>query len=407
MCDDRKILEVAGPERRMTSRSPRRLQNESGMTLAFVAILLVILLGLTALAVDLGMLMGARAEAQRVADAAALAGAGVLSGAADDEAVARSTAIQYAALNDIRKVAAEVLEEDVDVEPDNWLVRVRTFRIEERGNPMTNVFARAFGVDTSDVSAVAAARWNPAGGASCLLPFVLPDRWWIGGVGGPFPTVDDIFDESRGDTYVPHLVFNEDGELIEEPDPYSGYDGDARGTEIRLKTSNPDGTWGPGVYFPIRFPGQLPGGDAYRERIATCPEPDVEWYPGMLVNSEPGNMIGPTAQGFRDLINQAPNHTWDPTQGDGGCVWDPNRPGGAGCIPDFDSPRSRPVAMFAPDEFPGHPPNPFRIVSFVGVFVDRVQGNNVYVVFVAYQGAQAIGGGSDLPVLGRILQLVE
>ena len=70
-------------------------------------------------------------------------------------------------------------------------------------------------------------------------------------------------------------------------------------------------------------------------------------------------------------------------------------------------PRSRTVAMFAPDEFPGNPPNPFRIVSFVGVFVDRIQGNDVYVVFVDYRGAKAIGGGSDLPVLGRILQLVE
>ncbi|MFQ6030696.1 MAG: pilus assembly protein TadG-related protein, partial [Dehalococcoidia bacterium] len=56
---------------------PRRQEcnHERGMTLFLVAASLVVLLAISALAIDLGMLYVTRSEAQRAADAAALAGA--------------------------------------------------------------------------------------------------------------------------------------------------------------------------------------------------------------------------------------------------------------------------------------------------------------------------------------------
>ncbi|MGH2394838.1 MAG: pilus assembly protein TadG-related protein, partial [Candidatus Limnocylindria bacterium] len=52
--------------------------DERGSTIVFVSLAMAALLSIVALAVDVGMLYTARGEAQRAADAAALAGAGWL-----------------------------------------------------------------------------------------------------------------------------------------------------------------------------------------------------------------------------------------------------------------------------------------------------------------------------------------
>jgi uncharacterized membrane protein len=51
------------------------LDNESGVVIVFVAILMVVFLSFAALAIDIGQLMVVRNELQNAADAAALAGA--------------------------------------------------------------------------------------------------------------------------------------------------------------------------------------------------------------------------------------------------------------------------------------------------------------------------------------------
>ena len=58
-------------------RSSTPPPDERGATLAFIAVAMVAVLGSLALAVDLAMARTAHGEAQRVADAAALAGASV------------------------------------------------------------------------------------------------------------------------------------------------------------------------------------------------------------------------------------------------------------------------------------------------------------------------------------------
>ena len=56
-------------------RITRRLRDESGMTYVFVGLGFMAFLGASMLAIDVGMLMTARNQAQNSADAAALAGA--------------------------------------------------------------------------------------------------------------------------------------------------------------------------------------------------------------------------------------------------------------------------------------------------------------------------------------------
>jgi hypothetical protein len=63
----------------------RSTSNERGATIIVVALSMLALLSMMALAVDVGMLLTARAEAQRAADSAALAGAGALIFEPDDD----------------------------------------------------------------------------------------------------------------------------------------------------------------------------------------------------------------------------------------------------------------------------------------------------------------------------------
>ena len=80
------------------------LRDESGATIVFVAMSMVVLLSAVALAVDTGMMMTARTESQRTADAAALAGAGALVQPGGGVKTARETALDWTTRNLVRGV---------------------------------------------------------------------------------------------------------------------------------------------------------------------------------------------------------------------------------------------------------------------------------------------------------------
>ena len=116
----------------MKYRMYDRLRDQRGATLFLVAFGIFIFLGMVALAVDLGMMLGARTESQRVADSAALAGAGSLVTQPDDEVRARQWALDYAAENIVLGTIADVRPEDVDVLLDEHKVRVRVYNVASR-----------------------------------------------------------------------------------------------------------------------------------------------------------------------------------------------------------------------------------------------------------------------------------
>jgi hypothetical protein len=169
---------------------PFRRQRE-GQTLAVVAVMMVALLALLSLGIDMGMAYTARAEAQRVADAAALAGASAFLdfvNPADAVGTARQRAEEYAELNFVRnrRVVAEEPEVLVWVIPDSQKVRVRIERSE-----LPVWFARFLGRDDLTVSARAAAWAAAAGSSDCAAPFSIPDLW----------------DEKRQDTLSTHGAY--------------------------------------------------------------------------------------------------------------------------------------------------------------------------------------------------------
>jgi hypothetical protein len=379
----------------------RRWSDERGVALIITAGSMIALTSAVALAIDVGMLTVARSEAQSAADGAALAGAGMLIDSPKEGAgAARARARESASENSIRGQRANVLDEDVDVDVAARTVTVRVLRTETRDNAIGTFFARIFGVNTVNISAAATARASYAGGINCLLPLALPDRW--NEAGGPGNDAND-FNPDMGDTYIPWMDTSTQPATIND-ETFTGYSADDIGQEIVLKSNGTSGL-NPSWYYPWRPPGQS-GGSDYRENVRSCVDPSISYAIGQEVESEPGNMVGPTKQGFGDLIDLDPQAVWNDNMD---CVTDSQNVfsnDGAHCR---HSPRVRPIPMFDPTGGPPNGSKPFQFTNFAGVFVDRIQGNDVIAHWIGYRGldpAEEPGGASTGPQF-KVLQLID
>ena len=346
----------------MTNRADREqnLRSERGAVLYMVALMMVVFLGVAAMAIDYGIWFTARSEAQRAAEAGAHAGASILMLSAGDEAGARAEAELFAERNTVRGVVHDVFQDqDIDVILDSQKVRVRVQRSAERGNPLATLFARAMGIDEVDIGAAAAAQVWPGVASECILPFAIPDLWEIPDPGGGYryAEIGDYYDYDRGDYYVP-AAYPVGGE-------WTGYGVDKVGWLIQLTTANPGESPQPGNYYSIRLPGSK-GGQDYKNSILNCWEPEgvgAEYELGDFVIKEPGNMIGPGQQAFRDIFS-------DPDEQ--GIVWDDAAgcPVKAGACVGAESRRVRPIVMFDPQEWPNidNGANPVPITAFGACF---------------------------------------
>jgi Flp pilus assembly protein TadG len=151
------------------------MKNQRGATLPIVAICMIMLIGCAAIAIDIGMLLDSRAEAQRAADAAALAGASALleyrtHGTAEKEARATARATEFAALNTVR--GDPVTADELEVE---FLAGSSRIAATVRRGSIAPLFATIFGVKSLRVGATAHAMYYQGGTASCLKPFGVPD----------------------------------------------------------------------------------------------------------------------------------------------------------------------------------------------------------------------------------------
>src|SRR5947209_4613273 len=80
----------------MFERLRQRTRDEHGATIVFVAVVMIVILGMAALVVDVGSWFNTRREAQNAADAAALAGVQDLPGSAS---TAVNDAVSYGQTN--------------------------------------------------------------------------------------------------------------------------------------------------------------------------------------------------------------------------------------------------------------------------------------------------------------------
>jgi hypothetical protein len=383
------------------------------------------------LAIDIGMLVTARTESQRAADAAALAGAGWLLNQPDDSAGAVARAKEYGHLNTVRGDSVIVLDGDVDVILDSSKVRVRINNVRGRGTAIETFFARVFGIRDVDVRTLAAAWAAPAAGVTptgaiedCLLPI---------GLLGYYDT-DGSGDLTGGDYQIPFSNNEHHGILLKLS--YSGSTPagppQCQGEPADVFNANPDVDYcnGPDDSWSCWWRadeheggGSTDLGQAILGNTCFSITDDVVYQAS--AGGEKQSLIqsdyesgGPGS--FRDLIEKDPNLYWC-GEGASGCA---KRDMNCGGVCETESARLRKAPVISPDNVSGTGANnTFTIVNYTGVFIERVacrydQGQwggpeGQWEVYIRLFEAGVVGPGpDDLDPPGdesliRYLQLIE
>ena len=384
------------------ARRRRNWRDERGMTLVLVGVGMVAFLAATMLSVDVGMMMVARTESQKAADAGALAGAVALVFDSWDDRSAGGPAVQSAIAaatsndNKIVNKNGSTIPADVTF-PQIDRVRVEVHRTNARGNPLTLFLGPMFGVDTVNVGAFAVAEVTPADAATCIKPWAVPDKWL----------------EIQTPNWDPNDELNmyyetgpNKGKPLPNPDiyrditkkDYTGYnphpDGPDYGLQVTLKPGSPSGSINPSQFFPIRLPpGE--GADWYEENIFGCWKGIAKITQKLTV--EPGSMVGPTTQGTQALIDKDPNAHWDDAQKKVISQYHP-------------SPRIVILPVFHPQKYESARQTgatDIEIANFVGFFIENLSGTTVTGRVVPQtglvSGAGPIGPGAYL----QAIRLVE
>lgn len=383
----------------MRERLTHLRRDERGSTLVIVGAGFMALMTATTLAIDVGMFMTARSQAQNAADAGALAGAVALvfndynNRAASGPAV--QSALGAARANLVIRGQVSVNAGDVTFPAGptgNNRVQVTVRRTRARNNPVPSLLGPFFGVPTVDIMATATAEASPANAATCVMPFTIPDKWSERQTGAWDP--DDTFD-----------MFDNRGRPLANPDVYippgqagaTGYSPTTdRGLQLVLKNNNLNKT-APSFYNPWDLPGST-GASDYRNNIATCNTNIVAI--GDPMNTEPGNMVGPTAQGTQDLVARDPNAYWDTFCN---CV----RGSAFG-----RSPRIAVVPLYDPVYYETGKQNgnnaSLRVANYLGFFIEGMQGQQVVGRITPITGLVK-GGGGPIPTgaFPMAIRLVE
>lgn len=290
----------------------RMLKEQRGSAAVFTALMVTVLLGFAALAVDVGNLYLNKIQLANMADAAALAGARDLPEGGDKAA---ATAQFYARTNgktgDITKTF---------INNDNTEITVTV----KRQVPL--IFANVFGLFSSDVSAAAKASNRVVTGVSGAVPFSIEKQNFI--------------------YYTPYILKEGGGD---------GSDGNYGALAL--------GGTGANVYnYNIRY--------GYDGKLTV----------GQWVDTEPGNMSGPTSDGVRYRISLDPYATFDNVRN--------------------DSPRIIIVPIIDNLDVDGR--NPVQIVGFGAFFLEGVggSGNSNYVTgrFIKIYITGDQGNGTDYGV---------
>jgi Putative Flp pilus-assembly TadE/G-like len=359
----------------MTTKTLTRLsRDERGMSLVFVGVGFMAFLAATTLAIDVGMFMTARSQAQNSADAGALAGAVALFFDDYDDRSAGGPAVQNALgaarENDVIAADVSVLPADVTfpLGPTglNNRIRVHVYRTDAvgRNNPVPTLMGKFFGVNQVNIDAVATAEVSPANAMTCVKPFTIPDRWIEkqdpGGwdpLNSTFDTVDNKKDPlSNPDIYIPAT----------DKENYTGYNAERdKGMELMIRAGTGNNVY-PSFYFSYSM-GGLTGAAEYQWNIANC-NTTIMGY-GDLLLAQPGNMEDPTIAGIDELIAKDPTAYWDD---------DENKP----VSTRSPSPRVVVIPLYDPVYYDTGKQNgryaDLKVTNYLGFFIESRSGNNVY-----------------------------
>jgi len=377
----------------MLKRLRKLCGDERGMSFAFVGIGLMTFMAATTLAIDVGMFMTARTQAQTSADAGALAGATALvynswsdrgpTGPAVQSALSASQ--QNAVMGGVVSVQTSDVTFPVDSFGQPNEVKVNVFRTANRSNAVRTLLGSLLGVSTVDIAATATAQAAPAGGMTCVKPFIIPDKW-SENTNPPFNLNTSTYQHydnhgnplANGDTY----------------DPRNGYSSLDKGTQLILRAGSGNNIQ-PTFYFSWAMPPDT-GADWYEQNIATCNTTIINT--GYSATQEPGNMMGPTISGLQALYDQDPTAYWDTSNNKYVSNLNP-------------SPRVFPIPLYDPEQYDlgkATGRGATLIVSnWLGFFLESISGNQAYGRIFPITGASAATTPTPTTPLAYVIRLVQ
>jgi hypothetical protein len=377
----------------MLKRLRKLCGDERGMSFAFVGIGMMTFMAATTLAIDVGMFMTARTQAQTSADAGALAGATALvynswsdrgpTGPAVQSSLSASQ--QNAVMGGVVSVQTSDVTFPVDSFGQANEVKVNVFRTASRSNAVRTLLGSLLGVSTVDIMATATAQAAPAGGMTCVKPFIIPDKW-TENTNPPFDLNNSTYQHydnhgnpiTNADTY----------------DPRNGYSALDKGTQLILRAGSGNNIQ-PTFYFSWAMPPDT-GADWYEQNIETCNTTVIST--GYSATQEPGNMMGPTISGLQALYDQDPTAYWDTSNNKYVSNLNP-------------SPRVFPIPLYNPEEYDlakATGRNATLIVSnWLGFFLESISGNQAYGRIFPITGASAATTPTPTTPLAYVIRLVQ
>ena len=224
------------------------ISNESGQVIVIFALLMVALMGMMSLVIDEGSVYEVRRHLQTVADSAALAGAHELPESPDN---AVQKAIEYAAINGVTITAD-------NVEIESTLAANDTIVVTAIDPDAPLYFAKVLGIESASVGASAKAIIAAPEELGGVVPFGVPEEDWV-----------------PGEEYI-------------------------------LKAGAP-GHGGHGNFNALALDWR--GANEYRENVKEGAS--TLYKVGDIVETEPGNMAGPTKQGVNARVSNYENYTFD------------------------------------------------------------------------------------------------
>jgi hypothetical protein len=157
-----------------------------------------------------------------------------------------------------------------------------------------------------------------------------------------------------------------------------------------------DGPTNPPGGSPGKDGGQGRGANQYRQNICGCNASIIDLDTEYMI--EPGNMVGPTAQGVQSLIDEDPGAYWDDQLNT--------------LVSDYgmDSPRVITVALFDPAEISKPGRQYIRFNNFARIFLEAQSSSQESVtgrVLYYVPGVGSPGSGQTTGSLVRVLQLIR
>jgi Flp pilus assembly protein TadG len=389
------------------NRIQRLRRDQSGMSYVFIGLSMMAFISASMLAIDVGMLMTARSQAQNSADAGALGGAtALLYDSFTDHSAggpAVTSAIRAATANTVMGANVSVTPADVEFQPSPATgqlerVKVTVRRTAATGNPVQTLIARYFRMNTADIGATATAEAAPANAMTCVKPFTIPDKW----IEKQTPPWDG------NDTYD---AFNNKGVPLANPDiyipaydangapnsNYTGYNQESNRGQVLVIRAGTGNNITVSFYFSLSMVNDM-GGDDYRWNIGNCNK--HIYHVGDDLVQEPGAMEGPTIQGIEELIARDPAAHWNTATNTV-----------EGSAYGNHSPRIFPLPLYDPIYYDSGKRNgrnaALRTANWIGFFADSVQGNQIYGRIMPIAGIYDKAGPAPNAALPRTIRLIK